>query len=395
MAGKRLRLWRRGDEAERRLAGLDLLALAARLRAMGAGGGPAGEQAEGGQALLDALDELRRRAGEDVAGIAEAFERLEAGDSGAAEAFFRSAWEARTAEIAAVRKDAAQAARHYAALAELHDPKAALAAYEAATDLDPDHAEGWNRLGLAQARAGRLGEAEASFKRLLALGQDRGDEALVALAAGNLGLVALLRGDLDEAEAHLKQSLVGAEAGAHDGAQGAAVDFGNLGLLYRKRGELELAEVMHRRALAIEERLGRRAGLADQYGHLGLLQQERGDLDQAEALLQQALDLNEELARGAQAASACSALGAIARERGRPERALELHRRALAHDEALGRKQGMAVDLTNLGILYEELGDTAAACEAWRRAARLCGEIGEPGRVIELERWLKAAGCAG
>jgi tetratricopeptide (TPR) repeat protein len=419
MVGKRLTLWRRGGEAAaRRLAGLDLPALAARLRAAKEDAAPVGTDAQGVQPLLDALDELRRRAGDDAAGIAEAFARLEAGDSAAAAAIFRAAWEAKAAEIAAARRQAAEAARHYAALAGLHDHDAALAAYVEAARLEPEHAEGWNRLGLAQARAGRLSDAEASFKQLLALGQAAGDDALVALAAGNLGLVALLRGDLDQAEAQIRQSLaceaglgeaglgeaglgeaglgeagLGEAAGGATGG-GAAVDFGNLGLLYRRRGELELAEVMHRRALAIEERLGRRGGVADQYGHLGLLHQQRGDLDQAEAMLQQALALNESLGRRAQAAAACGHLGMIARERGQPERALALHRRALAHDEALGRGEGVAVDCTNLGILHEELGDQPAACAAWQRAARLYAELGQPGKVLQLQGWLKAAGCA-
>jgi tetratricopeptide (TPR) repeat protein len=404
MVGKRLTLWRRGGEAAaRRLAGLDLPALAARLRASAEDAAPVGTDAQAVQPLLDALDALRRRAGDDAAGIPEAFERLQAGDSAAAAAIFRAAWEAKAAEIAVARRQAAAAARHYAALAGLHDHDAALAAYEEAARLEPEHAEGWNRLGLAQARGGRLNDAEASFKRLLALGQAAGDDALVALAAGNLGLVALLRGDLDQAEAQIRQSLaceaglgeagLGEAAGGATGG-GAAVDFGNLGLLYRRRGELDLAEVMHQRALAIEERLGRRGGVADQYGHLGLLHQQRGDLDKAEAMLQQALALNESLGRRAQAAATCGNLGMIARERGQPERALALHRRALAYDEALGRGEGVAVDCTNLGILHEELGDQPAACAAWQRAARLYAELGQPGKVLQLQGWLKAAGCA-
>jgi len=52
---------------------------------------------------------------------------------------------------------------------------------------------------------------------------------------------------------------------------------GNLGLIYRTRGDLDRAEEMHRKSLAIEEKLGRIEGMASDYANLGSVYKKRGD----------------------------------------------------------------------------------------------------------------------
>ena len=96
--------------------------------------------------------------------------------------------------------------------------------------------------------------------------------------------------------------------------EGMASDYGNLGLIYQRRGELDRAEEMHRKSLAIDEKLGRQEGMAIDYGNLGLVYQTRGDLDRAE----------------------------------------EMHKKSLAIDEKLGCKEGMASDYGNLGSIAKD-----------------------------------------
>jgi len=45
---------------------------------------------------------------------------------------------------------------------------------------------------------------------------------------------------------------------------------------------------MYRKALAVNEELGRKEGMASQYGNLGILYETRGDLDRAEEMLKRA-----------------------------------------------------------------------------------------------------------
>ncbi len=70
-----------------------------------------------------------------------------------------------------------------------------------------------------------------------------------------------------------------------------AIQYGNLGRIYFMRGELDRAEEMHKKALAIDEKLGRQEGMASCYSDLGLTYQIRGELDRAEEMYQKALAL--------------------------------------------------------------------------------------------------------
>jgi len=65
--------------------------------------------------------------------------------------------------------------------------------------------------------------------------------------------------------------------------------YGNLGIVYKTRGDLKAAEDMHKKALAINEELGRKEGMANAYGNLGIVYNARGDLKAAEGMYKKAL----------------------------------------------------------------------------------------------------------
>ena len=156
-----------------------------------------------------------------------ALEALKRGETGAAdEALAEKIGELEEARGVAGR-EAADLYRQRGAIAFLHDTQAALRFYAKATELDPDDAEGWNVLGLLQLRAGYLDAAIENFERVLALGNSTADQAIVAAAKDNLGIV------------------------------------------YRTRGDLNEAEAMHKKALALDEALGCKEGMAKAYSNLG------------------------------------------------------------------------------------------------------------------------------
>ncbi len=70
-----------------------------------------------------------------------------------------------------------------------------------------------------------------------------------------------------------------------------ANQYGNLGNVLKVRGDLDGAEQMYRKALEIDERLGRLEGLANHYGNLGNVLQVRGDLDGAEQMYRKRLSI--------------------------------------------------------------------------------------------------------
>jgi len=63
--------------------------------------------------------------------------------------------------------------------------------------------------------------------------------------------------------------------------EGEAIQCGNIGLLYLTRGKLDEAETWLNKSLALNERLGRIEGIASDNRDLGLVHQARGDASQA------------------------------------------------------------------------------------------------------------------
>ena len=61
------------------------------------------------------------------------------------------------------------------------------------------------------------------------------------------------------------------------------------------RGDLDKALEMYGKSLAIDEKLGRKQGMANQYGNMGIVYQIRADLDKAEEVWTMSLQLFEEI----------------------------------------------------------------------------------------------------
>ncbi|MGH8557775.1 MAG: tetratricopeptide repeat protein, partial [Methylococcales bacterium] len=168
-------------------------------------------------------------------------------------------------------KQGAEALRNLGALAFLENTQEALQAYRRATQLDPDNADGWDRLGHLLLRVGDLNEATAAYKTVLALGEKHGDKQAIAVAYGNLGNVCQSRGELDQAIEFYQKALRLDEALGSKGDMAAA--YGNLGLIYRTRGELDRAIELHQKSLRLHEALDRKEGMANNYTNLGIVYQ--------------------------------------------------------------------------------------------------------------------------
>ena len=146
-----------------------------------------------------------------------------------------------------------------------------------------------NNYGLFLLRIGMLENAEERFLQVAKIGEEIGDDSLVATAYGNLGNVYQIRGDLDRAEEmHRKSLVIEEELGRREGV---ANQYGNLGNVYLIRDDLDKAEELYEKSLLVNENIGRNEGAASDYSNLGLLYQIRGDLDKAEAMYEKSLEL--------------------------------------------------------------------------------------------------------
>ncbi|WP_189981432.1 tetratricopeptide repeat protein, partial [Streptomyces capoamus] len=68
-----------------------------------------------------------------------------------------------------------------------------------------------------------------------------------------------------------------------------------LGMIAELRGDYQQAEERYRASLTIKEELGDRSGIASSYHQLGVLAQLRGDYQQAEERYRASLTIKEEL----------------------------------------------------------------------------------------------------
>jgi len=96
-------------------------------------------------------------------------------------------------------KDLVQLHMGEGALTFYGDPQAALAAYRRAHDLDPENIDAINFIGQLESLFGNLKAAEDAFRQVLHLGRTRDEQRAIAAAYGNLGVIAMTRGDLEEA----------------------------------------------------------------------------------------------------------------------------------------------------------------------------------------------------
>ena len=201
-------------------------------------------------------------------------------------------------------------------------------------------------LGIIAMYRHNLKEAEERFERSLSIAREIGDLPLIASTSGNLGLIAVRRKDLVRGEELILQALDFYEQ--HRESKGMAIACGNLALIYLRQGRLEDAEPLLLKAISLSEEVGDRMAAAGHYRILAEAFRLRGDHSQAE----------------------------------------ELIRRALTIDEELGNQTGIAANLGRLGAIYMEQGNDAAARESVERAQNIYRALGLDSRAETLDNLL-------
>ena len=284
---------------------------------------------------------------------------------------------ARTAEKAEQQaKQGAEALRNLGALAFLDNTQEAVQAYRRATQLDPDNADGWNKLGLLLMRVGDLTEAITSYNTVLALGEQHDDKGEIANAYGNLGIIYAIRGELDKARAFFQKALTLDKALGRK--EGMANAYSNLGTIYKIRGELDNANAFYQKALKLYQAIGNKEGVANAYSNLGSNYQTRGELDKAFEFNQKSLKLNQALGDKAGMASNYLNLGLVYKTRDELDKAIVFYQKALNLNQALGRKEGMANQYGNLGNVYKLQGNKVEAKRYYLMSLELFKQLGSP-----------------
>ena len=222
---------------------------------------------------------------------------------------------------------------------------------------DPD---ALNSYGSFLRRVGRLSQAKGMYEQVL--GMSGVADVWKSAAYGNLGQLYRTLGDFEKSEEMHKKALeIDERLGRKESM---AIQYGKLGRVYRRRDELQAAEEMHRKALSLNLETKNLGGTAVDYGDLAQVYRRKGDIDTALHYLQQALQINESLRQDLGIAIVCGNLGIIYRKRNNLDAAEEMHKRSLAIDRRLGHLEGEAIQSGNLGMVYLQRGKLDEA-ETW------------------------------
>jgi tetratricopeptide (TPR) repeat protein len=116
----------------------------------------------------------------------------------------------------------------------------------AATD-PRSHRHVFNMIGVACFGQGELEEAASAFSTALDLASQNDDLLLLARASNNLGMIANMRGQHEEALAHYRLAVPAYQRVGQP--RGIAEGYHNLAITYRDIGDLEQADESERRAI--------------------------------------------------------------------------------------------------------------------------------------------------
>ncbi|HMB53364.1 MAG TPA: tetratricopeptide repeat protein [Thermoanaerobaculia bacterium] len=331
------------------------------------------------------------------------------------------------------------------ALLQKGDSVAAAPLLTRATELDPDFAAAWLRLGSAYEALGFYGDAEDALHRAvevlptesgrlgfeararLAAFEGDGERAVALLEQlaesyphDNAARVALAEeyealGRFDDAISTLEAVvandanhpkawyLLGRNA-IRSGDPGRAVEdylvrarvvqnrlrnpqgqgevANALGVAQMNLGELEAALASFEEAAELWGGAGDRRGVASTLENLGSVELQRGDHQAAKRRYEEALAIRREIGDLPGVAGAYNWLGVLEEEQGRYRAALGLYRQALELRRDLGDENDHAESLNNVGFAYFLLGELDNASAYWDDAMELFEKAGNPEGIL-------------
>ncbi len=257
------------------------------------------------------------------------------------------------------------------ALAYLCDTFGAINAYKRASQLNPENAQAFSMLGSLYMRVGRIDDAQQAFEQMMNVADT---DFTMARALGNLGVAAMARGELDQAEQYFGDSLEVNTRAGELGGQGQ--DLNDLGEIYRVKGQFAKTEDYMRRALKLATEAGHPEGMANVQLRLGKLAADRGRIAEATASYTRSREISEALGDSEGMSAAMNSLAEIEFNRGRIDAASKIVERSLALAQEVSTRESEAFAHGLIGEIAEKRGDMNAAIEHCREARTIYTDIG-------------------
>lgn len=247
-----------------------------------------------------------------------------------------------------------------------------------ATESKRDQAWALARLGVGAILRGDLADAERTQRRALALFEEIGDSGGISSVTISLGNICLMRNEYDQAEEFFRKAIGRMKASGD--LHGLAICTMNLGIRHDERGEYRQARSMFEEALGTMELLGDRDGMAKCCLNLGNAHGFLNEYDQAASMYRKALSLSEELNDREGMAICLLNLGAIHRMRAEFPQAIERFDQAIPIMQHIGDRSGLAKCYTGLGNAFLQTGRLAEAIEMYRQGLDVARAIEDRAR---------------
>lgn len=248
-----------------------------------------------------------------------------------------------------------------------------LRSYDVARLIDnaPLAAEALNTLGVMDLSVGALHESRAAFLRALELDGD--GRALRARVEQNLGILANIRGELDEALRRYRRSLEAYDSVGDE--HGCALAYHNLGMVSADRGDHAKAERYFQESRAIALRLGDLYLQGACLVNFAEVDVARQRFENARQHAEMALAIFDQIEANGPRADANRVLGVIYRETGHPQPAEARLRNAIRLAAVARSALHEAEASQELALLYQGLGRNQEALSLLNAAYHLFGKV--------------------
>ncbi|MBK9249523.1 MAG: tetratricopeptide repeat protein [Ignavibacteria bacterium] len=246
---------------------------------------------------------------------------------------------------------------------------------ETARQRDTTHCEALITLSTAKWRRGDFETALDLARAALDLAEEKNlPDAAYAKAFGNIGIVYHYLSDYPQSLTYSQKALaINEEIGSKNGI---ASNLGNIGLVYQNLSDYPQALTYLQKALAIYEEIASKNGIARNLGNIGNVYLDLSDYTQALTYFQKALTIYEEIGSKDGIANNLCNIGNVYLHLSDYPQALTYYPKALVIYEEMGSKEGIAINLGNIGNVYQNLSDYTQALTYNQKALAIYAEIG-------------------
>ncbi|MCG3155988.1 MAG: Photosystem I assembly protein Ycf3 [bacterium] len=234
------------------------------------------------------------------------------------------------------------------------------------------------------ADAGQFDEAKQAYENGLEISREVGDQRSVGIKLGQMGTLAMRRGDLAEAARRYTEAL---ETFRKLGEpQMEAVAWHQLGMVAEEARNWEEAERCYRESLKLKESFNDSPGVARTCNQLALVATGAGRLDDAERWYLRAQEIKDKT--NPKDASTLNNLADLYLSQGRLAEAEQYAKRALAIKETLDLSAEPWTTYSILGDIAQAKGNAQEAAQ-WRRKEQE-SFFAFPGAAYQLPQWAPA-----